>query len=115
MLHTQICAKLAGIAVIFHEKIEVVDEAVRSAVEHHITKTQNILDYVKTYLVERANNFKCEDVLSSTVSQLVNTVFTYLNNDEGLVGRTGRFELNLDFAERYSSRLSTFPTMTEPP
>lgn len=64
----QICAKLHGIAVIFHEKIEVVDEAVRSAVAKHFNKTQDILNYVKTYLVDRANNFMCEDVLSITVS-----------------------------------------------
>ena len=48
-----------------------VDEAVTSAVKKHITNTQDILDYVKNYLVDRANNFKCEDVLTTKVSQLV--------------------------------------------
>lgn len=66
VLKSETCIRLRGIAVLFHERIGVVDEAVQSALAKHITITQDVLNYVKEYLVDRAANFKCEDVLSNT-------------------------------------------------
>ncbi|XP_066921245.1 uncharacterized protein [Clytia hemisphaerica] len=65
VLQPQTCTKLRQIAVLFNEKVENVNEAVRMALQKHITKTQDIIIFVKDYLVNQAKNFKCQNVLSN--------------------------------------------------
>ena len=63
----QTCDNFRKIAAIFHEKVTIVDEAVREALAKHKAKAQEIINFVKQYLVEKANNFQCTDVLSADV------------------------------------------------
>lgn len=64
VLPADTCAKLRNIAVIFHEKVGIVNEAIVAAYNKHITKLQDVIAFAKNYLMDRAQNFKCEDVLS---------------------------------------------------
>jgi hypothetical protein len=45
-----------------------VNEAVQAAAAKHLKNTQDVLVFVKNYLVQKANNFKCGDILSVDVS-----------------------------------------------
>lgn len=63
-LTSETCDKLRDIAKVFHEQVSIVNEAVREAVAKHKANAQEIITFVKEYLVEKANNFNCKDVLS---------------------------------------------------
>jgi len=41
---------------------------VQAALNKQLTKPQDILVFVKSYLVENATNFKCDDILTANVS-----------------------------------------------
>lgn len=71
-LTSETCDKLRDIAKIFHEKVTIVNEAVREAVAKHKANAQEIITFVKEYLVEKANNFNCQDVLSDDQCKQLN-------------------------------------------
>jgi len=64
VLPAETCTKLRSIAAIFHEKAGIVNEAIQAAYKKHITKVQDFIAFAKTYLMDNAKNFKCEDVLA---------------------------------------------------
>ncbi|XP_065653781.1 uncharacterized protein LOC136071909 [Hydra vulgaris] len=63
VLPADTCNKLRGIATKFHEQVDIVNQAVVDAFNHHITKTAEVLAYVKEYLVDNAKDFVCKEVL----------------------------------------------------
>ena len=58
---------MRSIAKIFHENVQVVNDAVVEAYNKHKENAQDMIKYVREYMVQRATNFKCEDVLSADV------------------------------------------------
>jgi len=65
VLKAETCAKLRNLAKIFHENVQMVNQLVSEAVQKHLSNAQDIIMYVRDQLVAKANNFKCEDVLSA--------------------------------------------------
>ena len=63
VLPADTCNKLRNIATKFHEQVDIVNQAVVDAFNHHITKTAEVLAYVKEYLVDNAKDFVCKEVL----------------------------------------------------
>lgn len=65
VLTAETCTKLRNLAKIFHENVQMVNQLVSEAVQDRFNTTKDILNYVRNQLVAKANNFKCEDVLSA--------------------------------------------------
>ena len=73
---SQVCEQLRESASKLKEKAGEVNEAVRAAINKHLTNAQQILDAAREFLVEKATNFKCEDALSEAVSPIL---FTFIH------------------------------------
>jgi len=58
------CDQLRDAAQKFHENAGVIKEAIKAAINKHLTKVQDVLTSVRDTLVEKAKNFKCTDVLT---------------------------------------------------
>ena len=43
------------------------NDAIKDAAAHHITKVKDILDFVRNELVEKAKGFTCEKILTPQV------------------------------------------------
>ncbi|XP_066929375.1 uncharacterized protein [Clytia hemisphaerica] len=65
VLKAETCTKLRNLAKIFHENVQMVNQLVSEAVQKHLSNAQDIIMYVRDQLIAKANNFKCEDVLSA--------------------------------------------------
>merc|ERR1719495_1463994 len=59
-----VCEKLEKAASLLGEKMSDINDAVRAAVKKHISKASGIISFVQEYLVDKAKNFKCENVLN---------------------------------------------------
>jgi tetratricopeptide (TPR) repeat protein len=59
------CEKLERAAQMLGEKATAVTEAIKAAVKAHKQKVSEVLEFVQQYLVDKAVNFKCENVLSA--------------------------------------------------
>ena len=57
-----------------HEKVGIINEAIKAAIQKHYTKAQDILASVRDTLIEKANSFTCTDVMSQDVSFLFNRI-----------------------------------------
>jgi len=60
-----VCAKLDKAAELLGEKASDVTEAIRQAISKNILKATDLLDFVQQYLVDKAVNFKCENVMDA--------------------------------------------------
>merc|ERR1712168_1050472 len=60
-----VCSKLQKAAQMLGEKTSDINDAIRAAVKKHVTKVSDVLKFVQEYLVDKAKNFKCENVLNA--------------------------------------------------
>ena len=65
VLSAETCASLNAAALQLKQKVQTVNEAVVKAVQKNLQSAQEIVQFVKDTLVEKATNFKCTDVLST--------------------------------------------------
>jgi len=73
------CNQLRGIAQLFGEKVSAVNDAIKDAAAHHITKVKDILDFVRNELVEKAKGFTCEKILTPQKCQDLFKIAALLN------------------------------------
>jgi len=74
VLKPEVCQQLRDSAAKLKEKAGEVNEAVRAAIQKHLSNAQQILQSVQDFLVEKANNFKCEDALSEATCQKIDKI-----------------------------------------
>merc|ERR1711962_820136 len=73
------CNQLRGISQLFGEKVSAVNDAIKDAAAHHITKVKDILDFVRNELVEKAKGFTCEKILTPQKCQDLFDIAALLN------------------------------------
>merc|ERR1711962_1064102 len=78
VLKPEVCEQLRESASKLKEKAGEVNEAVRAAINKHLTNAQQILDAAREFLVEKATNFKCEDALSEATCQKIDKIASLL-------------------------------------
>ena len=59
---------MRAIAKTFHENVQIVNQAVVAAYFQNKKTVLDTMNFVREYLVKKATNFKCEDVLTADVS-----------------------------------------------
>merc|ERR1711962_1139615 len=78
VLKPEVCEQLRESASKLKEKAGEVNEAVRAAIDKHLTNAQQILDAAREFLVEKATNFKREDALSEATCQKIDKIASLL-------------------------------------
>merc|ERR1712226_1178683 len=63
ILAEKVCAELREAAQKLKMKAEVIDQLIRHTIEKKITEAKAVIEHVRKDLVEKAKNFKCEDLL----------------------------------------------------
>merc|ERR1712226_1008108 len=63
ILAEKVCAELREAAKKLKMKAEVIDQLIRHTIEKKITEAKAVIEHVRKDLVEKAKNFKCEDLL----------------------------------------------------